>query len=58
MIGSQGELNTYKSNATNGWQEFINNDNVIVIEGGKVFRTFSDTKEHTFAACNGTSQRH
>jgi hypothetical protein len=55
MIGSQGELNTYKSNATNGWQEFINNDNVIVIEGGKVFRTFSDTKEHTFAACNGTS---
>jgi hypothetical protein len=44
--------NTFKSSATNGWQEFIYNHNLIVKETSKVIRTFSDTYEHTFPACD------
>lgn len=42
---------TYHEKSTNGWQEFINNTGIIVNQK-TVFRTFSDTKPHTFPACN------
>lgn len=41
----------YHEESTNGWQEFINNSGIIVNQK-LVFRTFSDTKPHTFPADN------
>jgi hypothetical protein len=48
---SQTILNEiYKNQSKNGWQEFVKNSTHIIInKSGAVFRTFSDTKEHTFA---------